>query len=182
MNPDIICPNRPGGRSCRGNSQDAGDVCAWPVDVMTNIIAAVLFTFDTGASGVKYHPLAPESTIAVSCLASLVDICMANRGSHLCAILMLLLFLSGVPCQGRQKNGTQQKYCWEFHVDALSMILEHRWRVNVGPPGGSEGMLHLEGNLPESTVVGLRVVSLANKGVFLGLLALMLEDNWKHDQ
>ena len=52
------------------------------------------------------------------------------------------------------------------------MLLEHRWWVNVGPPGGSEGMLHLEGNLPEITVVGLRVGSLANEEVLLVLLAL----------
>ena len=52
------------------------------------------------------------------------------------------------------------------------MLLEHRWRIDVGPPGGSKSMLHLEGNLPESTVVGLQVVSLANKGVLSVLLAL----------
>ena len=61
VNPYIICQNRPGGRSGRGNSQDASDVCACPFDVPTRIFAAVLFTFDTGVSGVKYHPLAPKS-------------------------------------------------------------------------------------------------------------------------
>ena len=82
LNPDIACPNRPGGRSRRGNSQDASDYCAWPVAVPTRIVAVVLFTLDTGASGVKYNPLAPEYTIALYCLASLVVIRMANLCSH----------------------------------------------------------------------------------------------------
>ena len=98
VNPDIICPNRPGGRSGKGNSQDDSDVCAWPVAVPTRIVAAVLFTFDTGAPGVKYHPLDTESTIAVSCLASLVDIRTANLRSHFRKILLVLSFLSGGPC------------------------------------------------------------------------------------
>ena len=93
VNPDIICPNRPGGRSVKGNLRDASDVCAWPVSVPTRIVAVVLFTFDTGEVGVKYHPLAPEYTIAVSFLASLVDIRTANRRSHFRAILLLRLFL-----------------------------------------------------------------------------------------
>ena len=93
VNPYIICQNRPGGRSGRGNSQDASDVCACPFDVPTRIFAAVLFTFDTGVSGVKYHPLAPKSKIAVSFLASLVDIHMVNLRSHFRAVLLLLLFL-----------------------------------------------------------------------------------------
>ena len=99
VNPEIICPNRPGDRSGRGNFQDASDVCAWPVAVPTRIVATVLFTFDTGAPGVKYHPLAPESTIAVSCLASLVAIHTANLRSHFREILLLLSFLSGGPRQ-----------------------------------------------------------------------------------
>ena len=74
-NPDNICLNRPGGRSGRGNSQDNSELCAWTV-------AVPMRTLDTGASGVKYHPLTPESTIAVSCLAILVAICMANLHSH----------------------------------------------------------------------------------------------------
>ena len=74
VNPGIIFTNRPGGRSGRGNSQDASDVFASPIAIPTRIVAAVLFTFDTGEPGVKYHPLATESTIAVSCLASLVAI------------------------------------------------------------------------------------------------------------
>ena len=98
VNPDIICQNRPGGRSVRGKSQDASDVCAWPVAVPTHIVAVFLFTFDTGASGVKYHPLAHESTISVSCLASLVATRMANLRSHFRPILLLLSFLSGGPC------------------------------------------------------------------------------------
>ena len=107
VNPEIICPNRPGGRSCRGNFQDASDLCAWPVAIPTRIVAAVLFIFDNGASGLKYHPLAPESTIAVSCLACLVDIRIANHRSYFRENLFLLSFLSGGPCQ--ERNGTQQK-------------------------------------------------------------------------
>ena len=98
-----IPKNSPGGRSGRGNLQDASDVCAWSVAVLTCIGAAVLFTFYTGASGVKYHLLAPESTIAVSCLASLVAIHMANIRSHFRAILLFLSFLSGGPCQELKK-------------------------------------------------------------------------------
>ena len=79
VKPDMICPNRSGGRSGRGTSQDASDVCAWPVAVLMRIVAAVLFIFDTGASGLKYHPLAPESTIAVSCLDRMVDISIINH-------------------------------------------------------------------------------------------------------
>ena len=109
VNPGIICPKRPGGRSGRGNSQDASDFCAWPVAVPACIVAAVLFTFDTGAPGVKYHRLAPESTIAVSCLASLVDIRTANICSHFRAILLLLSFLSTAPA--RSETGTCQKFC-----------------------------------------------------------------------
>ena len=99
VNPGVICPKRPGGRSGRGNSQDTSDVCAWPVAVPTHIFSAALFTFDTGAPGVKYHPLAPESTIAVSFLASLVAIGMANLRIHFRAILLLLSFLSAGTCQ-----------------------------------------------------------------------------------
>ena len=99
LNPDITCPNRHGGRSGRGNSQYASDSCAWPVVVPTRIVAAVLFALDTRASGVKYYPLAPESTIAVSCLAGLVAICMANIRSHFRAILLFLCWWvdSGLP-------------------------------------------------------------------------------------
>ena len=97
VNPDIICPNRSRGSSGRGNLQDATDVCAWPVAVPTRIVVAGLFTFDTGALGVKYHPLSPESTICVSCLASLVGIRTANCRSHFRANLLLLSFLLGGP-------------------------------------------------------------------------------------
>ena len=45
-------------------------------------------------------------------------------------------------------------------------------RVDLGLPGGSEGILHLVGNFPETTVVGLRVGSLDNKGVLSVILAL----------
>ena len=86
VNPDIIFQNRPGGRSGRGNLKDPSDVYAWPVAVLTHMVAAVLFTFDTGSPGAKYHPLASKSTIAASCLASLADIQMANLRSHFRAI------------------------------------------------------------------------------------------------
>ena len=52
------------------------------------------------------------------------------------------------------------------------MLLEPRWWVDVGLPDSSNGIIHLAGNWPESTVVGLRVGSLANKEVLLVLLAL----------
>ena len=90
VNTNIICPNRPGGRSGRGNSQDASDVCSWPVAVPTRIVAAVLFAFDTWTSGIKYHQLAPESTIYIYCLASLVAICMANLCSHFREMFLFL--------------------------------------------------------------------------------------------
>ena len=153
LNSDITCPNRPSGRSGRGNLQDDSDVCAWPVAIPKRIVAAVLNKFDTGTSGVKYHPLAPKSTIDVSYLASLVAIRMANLLSHFRAILLLLSFLSGGSCQER---------CWAFNFDALSMLLNPRRRVDVGLPDDSDGILHLAGNLLEITVVGLRVGSLAN--------------------
>ena len=104
VNPGIICPNMTGGRSGRGNLQYASDVCAWPVAVPTRIVAAVLFTLDTGAPGVKYHLIAPESTIDVSCFASLVAIRTANLPSHFRENLLLLLFLSDGPCQERNRN------------------------------------------------------------------------------
>ena len=110
VNPDIICPNRTGGRSGRGNLQDASDVCAWLVALLTRTVAAFLFTFDTGASGVRYHPLAPESTIAVSCLANLAAIRTANLCSHfqeIFLLLLLLLFLLGGPCQELSENSVQ---------------------------------------------------------------------------
>ena len=99
VNPDIIRPNRPGGRSGIGNFQDASAVCAWPVAILTHIVAAVLFTLDTVAPGVKYHPLTPEPTIAISCLASLVAIRVANIRSHFWSILLLSSFLWRGPCQ-----------------------------------------------------------------------------------
>ena len=52
------------------------------------------------------------------------------------------------------------------------MIMEPRWVVDLGLPNGSDGILHLEGNFPESTVVGLRVRSLANEEILSVLLAL----------
>ena len=107
VNPGIICPNSQCSRAGRGNSQDASDVCAWPVAVPARIVAAVLFTFDTGARGVKYHPLATKSTIAVSCLVSLVAIRTANLCFHFRAILLLLLFLSDGPCWELVKNSVQ---------------------------------------------------------------------------
>ena len=99
LNPDITCPNSPGGRSGRGNLQDSSDYCAWPVAARARIVDAVLFTLDTGASGIKYHPLAPKSTISVSCLASLVAIRMANLRSHFREILFFLCWRvdSGMP-------------------------------------------------------------------------------------
>ena len=107
VNPDIICPNRPGGRSGRGNLQYASEACAWPVAVPTRIVAAVLFTFDTGVPGVKYHPLAHKLAIDVSCLASLVAIRTANLCSPFRAILLQLSFLLGGSCQELAKNSVQ---------------------------------------------------------------------------
>ena len=52
------------------------------------------------------------------------------------------------------------------------MLLEPRRLVDVGLLAGSDGILHLAGNWPEITVVGLRVGSLFNKEVFLVLLEL----------
>ena len=52
------------------------------------------------------------------------------------------------------------------------MLLDPRRRVYVGLTYGSNGILHLACNSPESTVVGLRVGSLANEDVLLALLAL----------
>ena len=52
------------------------------------------------------------------------------------------------------------------------MLLEPRRRVNVGLPAGSDSILHLAGNFPESTVVVLWVGSLVNEEVLLVLLAL----------
>ena len=52
------------------------------------------------------------------------------------------------------------------------MLFETRRRVDVGLPAGSGGIIHLAGNFPESTVVGLRVGSLANEEVLLVLLVL----------
>ena len=119
VNLDIICLNRPGGRSGTGNSQDASDAFAWPIAILTRILDAYLFTFDTGAPGVKYHPVAPESTIAVSCLASLVAIQAANICSYFREIFLRLSFLSGGPCQERS-----QKFCSGFNFGALSVILD----------------------------------------------------------
>ena len=122
LNPDITCPNRPGGRSGRGNLQDASDSCAWPVAIPTSIVTEFLFTLDIGASGVKCYPLAPESIIVVYCLDSLVAICMASLRSHFRAILLFLC-----------------------------------WRVDSGLPNGTEGIIKLAGNFPESAMVGLWV-------------------------
>ena len=62
----MIWPNRSGGMSCNGSSQEAEESWGWPVAVPTRTCWACRLTLETGASGVKYHPLAPESTIAVS--------------------------------------------------------------------------------------------------------------------
>ena len=69
-------------------------------------------------------------------------------------------------------TGPRRKYCWVFHFGTLSMILEPRRRVDVGLPYVSNIILHLAGNFTESTVVGLRLGSLANEGVLSLLLAL----------
>ena len=170
VNPGIICPKRPGDRSGRGNLQDASDVCAWPVAIPTRIVAVVLFTFDTGTPGVNYHPLAPESTIAVSCLASLMAIRTANLCSHFWENLLLLSFLSDGPCQercSRFATGTCQKFCPWFNFGTLSMLLEPRRWFDAGLPAGSNGIFHLAGNSPESTVVGLQLGSLADEEVLL---------------
>ena len=91
---------------------------------------------------------------------------MANLRSYLRAISLLFSFLSGETCQERQK------YCSAFNFEALSVLLSPRWRVDVGLPYGSDGILHLAGNLEERTVIGLRVGSLANEELLLVLLAL----------
>ena len=52
------------------------------------------------------------------------------------------------------------------------MLLEPRRQVNVGLPYGRNGTLQLAGNFLESTVVGLRVGSLANEEVLSVLLTL----------
>ena len=52
------------------------------------------------------------------------------------------------------------------------MLLEPRCQVYVGLPDVSNGILHLAGNWPESTVVGLRVGSLANEEVLSVLIGL----------
>ena len=139
VNPDNICPNRPGGRSGRGNSQDASDVCDWPVAVPTRIVATDLFTFDTGVSGVKYYPLTPKSTISISCLASLVSIHMANLRSHFREILLLLSFLSGGPCQ-EQRHRNLPKIMFRlqrwrtfhaFGAYAVSQCRNTSWKHNL---------------------------------------------------
>ena len=43
------------------------------------------------------------------------------------------------------------------------MLLETMWQVDVGLPSGSDSILHLAGNFPESTVVGIRVGSLSKE-------------------
>ena len=60
------------------------------------------------------------------------------------------------------------------------MILEPRWQVDIGLTDGSNGLLHLAGNLPEITVVGLRVASLAYEGVLLVLIALKPSLSFPH--
>ena len=62
----IICPNRHGGMPSNGNLHDAEENWGWSVAVPTHILAACGLTLETGASGIRYHPLAPDSTIAVS--------------------------------------------------------------------------------------------------------------------
>ena len=47
------------------------------------------------------------------------------------------------------------------------------WRINVGLSNGSDSILKLAGNFPESTMVGLRVGSLAKEEILSVLLALM---------
>ena len=94
--------------------QDTSNVCAWNVAVSTRIVVAVLFTLDTGASVVMNHPLDTESTIYVSCLASLVAIHMANLRSRFREILLLSplsLVLEGGLCQERRELGLTRKSC-----------------------------------------------------------------------
>ena len=62
----MIWPNRSGGMSCNVSMQEAEESWGWPVAVPTRICWACGLTLETGAFGVRYHPLAPESTIAVS--------------------------------------------------------------------------------------------------------------------
>ena len=51
--------------SGKGSLHEAVDSTAWPTAVPARILWAIWFIFFTGASGLKYQPLAPESTSAV---------------------------------------------------------------------------------------------------------------------
>ena len=97
---------------------------------------------------------------------------MANHRSHFVQFCCCYISSWVTPARSSRETGPRRKSSSELKFDALSMILEPRRQVNVGLPYGSNGILHLEGNLTESTVVGLRAGSLANKGVLSVLLAL----------
>ena len=80
LKPPMMWPNNPGGMSGRGSVQEASDCCALPVAVPTRILAAVRSTLATGAPVLKYQPLAPESTMAVSIRAlSITALVLATR-------------------------------------------------------------------------------------------------------
>ena len=59
-------PNIPAFMPSIGSSQLVADTWGWPVTVPKLIVGVCASTFDTGASGMKYDPLAPESKIYVS--------------------------------------------------------------------------------------------------------------------
>ena len=52
------------------------------------------------------------------------------------------------------------------------MTFDPKWRVDAGLPAGSDSIIQLVVNFPESTVVVLRVGSLANEELLSVLLAL----------
>ena len=72
----------------RVNSQLASDYWGWPVDVPTHTFVACGLTFNTRASGTKYHPLASESTISVSFVASFLADPLANSLLYFREILL----------------------------------------------------------------------------------------------
>ena len=92
----------------------------------------------------------------VCCLASLVDICMANCRSHFIAIFVVAI----VPLEWPLPEAAN--LVGHSTLKKLYMILEPRRWVDVRLPGRSDGILQLAGNFTESTVVVLWVGSLAN--------------------
>ena len=66
----------------RVSSQLALDSWGWPVAATTRTFGACALTLDTEASGTKYHPLAPDSTIDVSFMARFLSDLLANFLLH----------------------------------------------------------------------------------------------------